>query len=624
MNIKELVKKAVGINIGSFRESVNKANTNILNKKVYVKPEIDLSPVDVVFNERLNAIEEGGAGGGTSFGGDIESLSEAAKTAKEGEMFRLTKDDVYISEEKITYNSGEWRSITRAEAQYLFTGRENAVNLRTAATVNGINGLILLPDNFTCPKGIDLKINKDLKPIDNNFTESEWYFLEKAGAVFLPASGMYRDELRQYKEINGSGRYWTGSWWNKSYHHSATSCDYSLLENYIVPQNDWYRTNCFSVRLVKNSNEGFSVSDTTKIIFANGNIQYLATENKWRFANRQYGSISKFCESSEQNEWADLLPYGHNGYSLYPYQPSPYAPDFCYKDISETVWDWGYNEIEGVILSGKEFKAGSLVVYKDGQFEPMVEPQENDNQCYLNDYVNTDEKLNFNVIKMPAINGNNFTLIIDEKDVDQTTKLIILDGNKKEEINLIDKYDFDAGFYVIEKLYPFTPKFYIEKNGVKSPMLTPVGIAMNMGMNNTYNITKSNGYIGPKYDTLILERAYRVGTQDFISVINNNFYGINFIDFEPVKRTIGYNVYANSNKLLGYTYHMVNGTTCDIEDKHTYIGDMVHFKYIPRASYNLDYIEFENEKIELREDNDYYVKKTLIISTIYIVETAIV
>lgn len=67
MNIKELVKKAVGINIGSFRESVNKANTNILNKKVYVKPEIDLSPVDVVFNERLNALEEGGVSGEVSW-----------------------------------------------------------------------------------------------------------------------------------------------------------------------------------------------------------------------------------------------------------------------------------------------------------------------------------------------------------------------------------------------------------------------------------------------------------------------------------------------------------------------------------------------------------------------------
>ena len=50
-----------------------------------------------------------------------------------------------------------WRTLTKDEWNYLLNTRTNADALCGIAQVNGVNGLILLPDNWTCPAGVTFK-----------------------------------------------------------------------------------------------------------------------------------------------------------------------------------------------------------------------------------------------------------------------------------------------------------------------------------------------------------------------------------------------------------------------------------------------------------------------------------
>ena len=88
---------------------------------------------------------------------------------------------------------GLWRLPTMPEWEYLLTMRDNALEKRGTATVNGVKGLIILPDDWTLPAG--LTFNSGLK--NNNFrnctyTAEEWTRMESNGAVFLPLAGYRR------------------------------------------------------------------------------------------------------------------------------------------------------------------------------------------------------------------------------------------------------------------------------------------------------------------------------------------------------------------------------------------------------------------------------------------------
>ena len=91
-----------------------------------------------------------------------------------------------------------WRTLTYNEWDYVVFDRPNASSLMGVAQVNGVNGLILLPDNWVASDGIAFKPGFHIKNgVDyyaayQTFTAEQWTKLEAAGAVFLPAAG-YRD-----------------------------------------------------------------------------------------------------------------------------------------------------------------------------------------------------------------------------------------------------------------------------------------------------------------------------------------------------------------------------------------------------------------------------------------------
>ncbi len=108
-----------------------------------------------------------------------------------------------------------WRTLTYDEWYYVVFDRLNASSLKGVAQVNGVNGLIFLPDNWTCPAGVTFKsgfhsnCGVDYYAAYQTFTAEQWSKLESAGAVFLPASG-YRDGSKVHG-VRGGGSYWSAT-----------------------------------------------------------------------------------------------------------------------------------------------------------------------------------------------------------------------------------------------------------------------------------------------------------------------------------------------------------------------------------------------------------------------------
>ncbi len=114
-----------------------------------------------------------------------------------------------------------WRTLTYDEWEYLRDYRTNANQLIGVARISlnaagsqYANGLVLLPDNWTCPGDITFKsgfANYGEQEYANHqtFTLSDWQRLEAAGAVFLPASG-YRSGS-YVKDVQTVGDYWSAT-----------------------------------------------------------------------------------------------------------------------------------------------------------------------------------------------------------------------------------------------------------------------------------------------------------------------------------------------------------------------------------------------------------------------------
>ena len=125
-----------------------------------------------------------------------------------------------------SYPAGTWRSLLVDEVNYLLTSRTvSSTNLPdgtnssaarfTKATVCGVKGLILFPDNYAHPDGITVTGSyRDYNAAAeyNSFevaADADWNKMADAGAVFLPAAG-YRDGIH-VRETGIQGAYWTKS-----------------------------------------------------------------------------------------------------------------------------------------------------------------------------------------------------------------------------------------------------------------------------------------------------------------------------------------------------------------------------------------------------------------------------
>lgn len=144
-----------------------------------------------------------------------------------------------------------WRTLTYTEWQYLLDLRNNASELRGVAQVNGVNGMVFLPDDWVCPSDITFKAGYHASWGKANYaayqtiSADQWNKMQEAGAIFLPAAG-YRGE-KKVIDLQDIGRYW-----------SATNDPYSdFMAGYITMYSDdafmMYSMRYYgmSVRLVK-------------------------------------------------------------------------------------------------------------------------------------------------------------------------------------------------------------------------------------------------------------------------------------------------------------------------------------------------------------------------------------
>ncbi len=110
---------------------------------------------------------------------------------------------------------GIWRTLTNDEWDYLISQRSDADSLIAIAQINGINGLILLPDNWKRQQGTDLTIGfskewgKECYANQQILTNKEWKKLEATGAVFLPTTGYISSGYLLDEQY--FGQYWTST-----------------------------------------------------------------------------------------------------------------------------------------------------------------------------------------------------------------------------------------------------------------------------------------------------------------------------------------------------------------------------------------------------------------------------
>lgn len=116
-----------------------------------------------------------------------------------------------------------WRTPGVGEWNYILVGRPNADAKRGYGKVNGVPGLILLPDNFTMPTfpgastfhstfhSCNNTSASALSYSNNTYTTEEWQQMKARGAVFLPAMTKYRNGtnwVTDYIPSAGAGMYW--------------------------------------------------------------------------------------------------------------------------------------------------------------------------------------------------------------------------------------------------------------------------------------------------------------------------------------------------------------------------------------------------------------------------------
>ena len=126
-----------------------------------------------------------------------------------------------------TYAPNTWRTLTLDEWEYLLTTHANAAERMGVARINlndagseFANGVILLPDDWTCPAGVTFKSGHAASDSEaaygeyQTFTLAQWQALEEAGAVFLPAAGDWSPANTYVRRVNQYG-----------YVHTATAYD---------------------------------------------------------------------------------------------------------------------------------------------------------------------------------------------------------------------------------------------------------------------------------------------------------------------------------------------------------------------------------------------------------------
>lgn len=157
------------------------------------------------------------------------------------------------------YPSGVWRTLSNTQWNYIINLRANANTLCGLGIVNGVFGLILLPDDWLPIGELSFNPSRD-NASANNYSIEDWTLMEKHGAIFLPSAS----QRWERQENSGGGWYWSATANSNardggtvgcylpqySYIYYAAYCLY-FYSGSIEAMFDTYRSRGLSVRLVR-------------------------------------------------------------------------------------------------------------------------------------------------------------------------------------------------------------------------------------------------------------------------------------------------------------------------------------------------------------------------------------
>ena len=164
-------------------------------------------------------------------GNDNKALIDASVETDWIDFFGYGTGDAptKISRENKILNGGNaanvWRTINRDEFHYILCSRANCEKLRGFGNIQSFGGMILLPDNWVKPDGVDFLydgyLNDQEQPQNTNFntnsyTKESWKLMEAAGAVFFPAAGHISWQhlgLQHFylAQVGENAAYWTST-----------------------------------------------------------------------------------------------------------------------------------------------------------------------------------------------------------------------------------------------------------------------------------------------------------------------------------------------------------------------------------------------------------------------------
>ena len=141
--------------------------------------------------------------------------------------------------------AGQWRTLTYSEWKYLISERTQASRLMGQGRVNGVNGLILLPDGWETPSSV-IFTDAPNNYSTNVYSQDEWLVMQSYGAVFLPAAGN-RYGTKQLNNVGSLANYWSSS--ANGGNNRAGYLNFG--RDYAYMYKDGFRYQGMSVRLVQ-------------------------------------------------------------------------------------------------------------------------------------------------------------------------------------------------------------------------------------------------------------------------------------------------------------------------------------------------------------------------------------
>ena len=144
--------------------------------------------------------------------------------------------------------ANQWRTLDNMEWHYLLRRNTDSGIIFSAATVNDIKGMVLLPDNWDASVFTFVGYNSGATAYDlNMITASQWESLEKHGAIFLPAAGIRIGTMISH--VQEFGMYWIAG----PSDPFAYVYYVQFYDGFLALPNYCNRSTGLSVRLVRNA-----------------------------------------------------------------------------------------------------------------------------------------------------------------------------------------------------------------------------------------------------------------------------------------------------------------------------------------------------------------------------------